>query len=176
MIMRIHLRLLATLLLAASALLFGIEAQAQTNNPVSPNARDAVGLSWQELSADQQQLLGGMQEQWNQLPPGRQIALANGAKRFLRMDAAQRNQANTRFEQWNNLPEAERAAITERFAEFRKLPPQEKARIRQASRRFERMTPEQRQRLRQRFQDLSPEERARAREQLRNRPRPRAPR
>jgi hypothetical protein len=171
--MRIYSILMMTSLLAASALIGVGNAHAQNNDPVSQNAREAAGLRWQDLSADQQQLLSGMQDQWNQLPPRRQIALANGAKRFLRMDAAQRNQANTRFEQWNNLPEAERAAIAERFAEFRKLSPQEKARIRQASRRFERMTPEQRQRLRQRFLDLSPEERARARDQLRNRPRAR---
>jgi len=143
----------------------------QTANPPAIG-RNGSGIAWEQLSVEQRELLASMEQQWAQLPPGRQVALATGAKRFLTMDAIRHEQATRRFAQWNAMTDEERAAIAERFAEFRSLPPREKARIRRNALRFNNLSPEQRQRLRQRFQDLPPEERARAREQLRVRPQP----
>jgi hypothetical protein len=173
---------LRAVMLCAFALAGGA-ASGQAKPPVNSAAEEsaqvgagaAAGVSWQQLSIEQRELLAGMHEQWGQLPPGRQRALANGAKRFLRMDARQRMQANRRFEQWNEMSAAERSAITARFAEFRALTPREKARIRRASRRFDTLPPEQRRELRRQFQELTPEERLRAREQLRTRPRAERP-
>ncbi|HTE41378.1 MAG TPA: DUF3106 domain-containing protein [Steroidobacteraceae bacterium] len=149
-------------------LAYGASAWAQSG---TDRGASAAGIPWLQLSPEQRELVGGTQEQWSQLPPGRQIALSNGAKRFLRMDARQRELANRRFEQWNGMTDEERSAISSRYTEFRALTPRERARIRRASRRFETLPPEQRQQLRQRFQDLAPAERVRAREQLRQRPR-----
>jgi hypothetical protein len=156
----------------AAILLFAAPTFAQQADTAPAIGRDGPGISWQQLSPEQQQVLDDVKGSWEQLPPGRQVALANGAKRFIGMNATERDQANQRFAEWRKLSERERVEIGERFRLFRGLPPSEKQRLRQAARRFDRMNQEQRQQMRERFQQLTPAQRAQLREQMRERQAP----
>ncbi len=132
----------------------------------------ANGIAWGQLSADQQQILASVQGDWHRLPPARQVALANGAKRFIGMNAEQRAEATRRFTEWRKLSDGERAEIRGQLRMFRGLSPLDKARLRQAKRRFNRLNQDQRERMRERFRQLTPEQHARLREQIRERQRP----
>ena len=77
-------RLMCVLSLMLSALLLA----------TAPSARAAqtggAGVSWQELSPEQQQLLANFESRWADLPLARQQSLAKGSQRWLTMPPEQR--------------------------------------------------------------------------------------
>jgi Protein of unknown function (DUF3106) len=123
-----------------------------------------AGVEWSQLDPSQRELLGKFQGQWSQLPPERQAALAKGSQRWLTMSPEQRGQARDRFENWRELPPQQRQQARERWKEFQSLPPDEQARVRGNFQRFRQLPPEQKQKLRDRWQHLTPDQRAHARE------------
>jgi hypothetical protein len=134
------------------------------------HAADAPGITWSQLTAEQQQILAGFENNWEQLPPGRQVALAKGTtERWLTMTPDQRERASERFSRWQSLTDEQRAQIRERYQNFQDLTPDEQARLRENFRRFRDLSPERRQELRERFRQLTPEQRQRVRERLQNR-------
>ena len=48
-------------------------------------AADESGIPWKSLDAASQELLEGQKEHWEELPPARQRAMAEGAERWLAM-------------------------------------------------------------------------------------------
>ena len=64
---------------------------------------DEEAIAWNDLSADQQTVLGQFSGTWNALPVLRQNRLAMGANRWLKMDQKQRKQAQLRLARWKNM-------------------------------------------------------------------------
>jgi hypothetical protein len=62
------------------------------------------------------------------------------------------------------MSDEQRAAARERYQEFRRLPPAERARLIDVYRRYRMMPLDRRLELRQRFRELSPEQRQTLRE------------
>ncbi|AMN45627.1 hypothetical protein ACG33_00605 [Steroidobacter denitrificans] len=123
-----------------------------------------AGVSWESLSEEQRELLSKYQAHWDQLPMGRQRALARGAHRWLTLPPERREQAQRRFEHWQSLDSKQRRELRRRYQEFKVLPAQEQERIRRGFQNFQHLAPEQRRELRKRFHDLPPEERRRLKE------------
>ena len=123
-------------LVAASLLAFAPPATAQQTHAGPP------AVAWDQLSAEQQQVLGRFREEWNALPPGRQQALSRGAERWQKMSPEQREMARQRFDRWQSLPTEDRQRIRERYERFRQLPPEQQQRLRENFRRFHEMPPE----------------------------------
>jgi len=48
------------------------------------------GAAWSSLSTQEQQILARFHDRWAQLPPGRQLKLRNGARRWAAMTPEQR--------------------------------------------------------------------------------------
>jgi hypothetical protein len=68
------------------------------------------------------------------------------------------------------MTDEQRAAARERYQEFRRLPPGERARLIDVYRRYRMMPLERRLELRQRFRELTPEQRQILRERRLQRP------
>ena len=132
---------------------------AQGINPPAAAPVQGGGVPWSSLSQDQQHLLSRLGDQWEQLPPQRQQALASGSQRWLGMSPEQRTQARQRFGQWQQLPEQRREQLRKRWEEFRSLPPARQQAARENFRKFQQLPQQRRQQLRQRWQNASPAQR-----------------
>lgn len=126
---------------------------------------NAQGIAWEDLSEAQRELLAPQQQNWSQLDPSRQEQIARGADRFLEMNRGDRAAARDRFQVWQGMTPEQRAAARERYQEFRRLPSGERAQLLDTYRRYRMMPPERRNELRQRFRQLTPEQRRGLRDQ-----------
>jgi hypothetical protein len=132
---------------------------AQASAPAVTRPAPGAPVPWNSLSPDQQHLMSRLSGQWDQLPPQRQQALANGSQRWLGMSPDQRTQARQRFNQWQQLPQQRRDQLRQRWEEFRALPPAQQQADRENFRKFQQLPQERRQQLRKRWQKATPSER-----------------
>jgi hypothetical protein len=72
--------------------------------------------------------------------------------------ARQESDANRR----KDITPEQRERLKERRKRFESLPPEEKLRLKEARKKFKQLPPEERKRLKQKWRDLSPEERDKA--------------
>jgi hypothetical protein len=140
---------------------------AQAVNP--PASVPATPVPWSSLSPDQQRLLSRLSGQWDQLPPQRQQALADGGQRWLNMSPDQRTQARERFSQWQQLPPQRREMLRKRWEEFRAQPPAQQQAARDNLRKFNSLPQQRRQQLRERWQSATPAQRQDMIQRLRKR-------
>lgn len=131
------------------------------------------GVSWNELTDGQREVLGQLEASWDSLPVERQLRLSRGAERWAGMSDAERGQARERFTAWRQLSDERREQIRERAQVFRELPPDEQRRIRENYRKYRSMNRDRRQQLRDRYRRMTPEQRQHLRDRLQKRPRPR---
>ena len=75
-------------------------------------------------SEPSQALLAGQKDRWDSLPPERQRAMAEGAKRWLEMDGIGRAQANERWQHWRSLTPEQRERLRKGWQRFRELTPE----------------------------------------------------
>jgi len=54
-------------------------------------------ISWNELGAEEQQVLQPFQDKWDSLPPGQQLNLMKGASRWKELNSDQRQLLQQRF-------------------------------------------------------------------------------
>ncbi len=100
--------------------------------PVAADQLSDKAIPWKDLPADAQSALAPMAERWEQLKPKQQ-------QRLLRkIDSKKFKQATNRWKQ---------------------LSPEERKRIKQTRGRFKQLPPEKREALRQRWQNMSEEDR-----------------
>src|SRR5688572_20130823 len=132
----------------------------------------AQGVAWDDLSDAQQRLLAPHQQRWAELEPQRQQQIARGAERWLEMNRGDRAQAQDRFEIWRGMSDEQRAAARQRYQEFRRLPPDDRDRLIDTYRRSRIMPPERQNALRQRFRELTPEQRQTLRDRRMRQPAP----
>ncbi len=133
-------------------------------------------LDWNQLSDEEQRILLPFADQWDQMEENQQQQLIKGARAWLGMTPEQRRQARERLRHWQQLPADKRQRIREKYRQFRKLPQEERQRLLRARKRFEQLPPEKRQALRQRFRNMSAQERRQFIRRLGQRPpRPQVP-
>ena len=141
-------------LAACTALLLAVAAPA-----IADDSRDTQpGVSWQQLSPEQQRVLGQFRGRWDQLPPGQQQSLMRGAERWESMTPEQRERVKQRTERWQNMTPDEQQRARERAERFRQLPPDEQARLREEFRRYRDLPPEQRDKARKQRQQAESDE------------------
>ena len=125
--------------------------------PTAPASR----VPWSSLSPDQQRLLSSHlgANQWNNLPPEKQQALARGSQRWLGMSDEQKGLAKQRFDRWHALPPDQREQLRQRWQRFQSLPPNQQDAVRQNYRRFQQLPPEQRRALHEQWRNATPAQR-----------------
>jgi len=146
-----------------------VHAQLPNATVTAPAATAPAGVPWSSLSPDQQRLLSRMSGQWDQLPPQRQQALADGGQRWLNMSTNQRAQARERFNQWQQLPPQRRQMLRKRWEDFRAQSPAQQQAARDNLRKFKSLPKQRRQQLRERWQSATPAERQDMIQRLRQR-------
>lgn len=139
--------------------------QSRGGDDAGDESREATGVPWSALSQEQRELLSKYEAGWDQMPLGRQRAMAAGARRWLNLSPERREEARRRMEHWRSLDPQQRRELRRRYDEFRELPPQEQARLRRSFHDFQHLSPEQRREMRERFRKLPPEERRRLKEE-----------
>ena len=110
------------------------------------------GVGWEQLSPEQQKVLGQFRGRWERLPPGQQQSLLRGAERWESMTPEQRERVKQRTERWQNMSPEEQQRARERRERFKQLPPEEQARLREEFRRYRDLPPEQREKARKQRQ------------------------
>jgi hypothetical protein len=118
-----------------------------------PHVVRAQGIAWDDLSAEQQQLLAPLEDNWDGLPDARRQNILNGVRRWQSLTPEQQQQAQRRFQEWNRRPRDEREIIRERFQNFRSLDPQQQRAIRERFRDFQNLPEDRRRILRERFEN-----------------------
>ncbi|TVO70976.1 MAG: DUF3106 domain-containing protein [Sedimenticola selenatireducens] len=126
----------------------------------------AAELDWDQLSAEEQRILKPFGDRWETLSDERRQKLQKGAQRWQNMTPEQRQQAKQRIQTWKKLSPEEQASIRQKYQAFKKLPPAQQERIRKLRERFQLMPPERRKALRERWKNLSAEERAQVKRRL----------
>jgi CHASE3 domain sensor protein len=124
-------------------------------------------IPWQQLNQQDQQILQRFSDRWDELPADRQQRLLNGARQWANMNQEERQQAQQRFQQWRQLPPDQQQRLRERFQRFRQLPPEQREAIRNARQWFQTLPPERRKEMREKWRNMSPDERRAFRRQLR---------
>jgi hypothetical protein len=148
--------LLATALPAFAQQPPGGPAPAEGAAPSAPASR----VPWSSLSPDQQRLLSRYgANQWSNLPPEKQQALAHGSQRWLGMSDEQKGLATQRYERWHSLPPDQREQLRQRWQRFQSLPPNQQESVRQNYRRFQQLPPEQRKALHEQWRNATPAQR-----------------
>ena len=66
-------------------LLLAVSVTASAQAPASDAAKAPSGVTWQQLTPEQQKALERFESRWSQLPPDRQAALVRGAERWQSM-------------------------------------------------------------------------------------------
>ena len=111
---------------------------------IADGSRDTQpGVTWEQLSPDQQKVLGQFRGRWDNLPPGQQQSLMRGAERWESMTPEQRERVKQRTERWQNMTPDERQRARDRAERFKQLPPEEQARLREEFRRYRDLQPKQ---------------------------------
>ena len=122
--------------------------------------RAVRAIAWEQLTPEQQQLLGPYRKHWDRLPAGQQEDLARGVTRWQNMTPEQRERAEA-------TPQAMAAtchrtivsACASAIPSSSSFSPDEQQRVREAFRRYRDMPPERREELRERWQEMTPEQR-----------------
>ncbi len=110
--MKVNSLLARSAVAIAALLMFGLAA-----------AQDD-GISWDELSDGQREILSQLESSWDTLPAERQRRLSTGAKRWAGMSRQERQQARGRFQSWRELSDERRELISERAQIFRRKIPE----------------------------------------------------
>jgi len=114
---------------------------------------------WDELAPAEQDLLLPWAEQWQDMSDDDRVQMLQGLRQWQAMTLDERMLARQRFTQWQGLSAEQRQRLRLRFQRFRALPPEQQARVRAGMQRLRALSPEQRQGLRQRWQQMSPDQR-----------------
>ena len=121
----------------------------------------AQGIAWEDLSDAQRHLLAPQAAALESTSTRRARSKSRAAReRWLEMSRRDRAAGARSFSRLAG-PDATSNArpIRERYQDFRRLPPDERAQLLDTYRRYRMMPPERRIELRQRFRELTPEQR-----------------
>ncbi|MCM2310465.1 MAG: DUF3106 domain-containing protein, partial [Steroidobacteraceae bacterium] len=84
-----------------------------------PQGASNASIPWQQLSPEQQRVLGQFRGRWNQMPPMQQEALLRGAERWETLSPEQRQRIEQRAEQWRNMSPEQREEARDRAQRFK---------------------------------------------------------
>lgn len=100
--------------------------------------------SWDELNPSQQQALGRLRAEWDQLPASRRVRALEWVERKAR---------------WDAMTPEQREKLRAGARNFRDLPPELREKMRASLRAMQALPEDERRALRQRWHELSPEQR-----------------
>jgi hypothetical protein len=108
---------------------------------VAAPPKKTPGPHWAELTADQQQVLGPLKQDWEQIEPDRRRKWIGIAKRYPTMKPEQQVRVQRRMQTWAQLTPAQREQAR---AKYRSLGPQKKQDLRQLWAEYQALPPHER--------------------------------
>lgn len=157
---RCHPRMFAALVAACVPMYAAAAQPSQAPAAAARMAAHMTPIDWVKLEPPEQQVLAPLREQWAHLPPSQQQHLQRLAGRAQNAPAARREAIQQGLARWAVMTPEQRATVSSRYQEFRNLAPGQQQGLRDAYQRFGALPPEQRKVLRQRFETMTPAERA----------------
>jgi hypothetical protein len=104
---------------------------------------------WSQLTADQQQILAPLADDWANIEPPRRIKWVEIAKRYPKMTAQQQARLQSQIKQWASLTPQQRAEVRERYKKLQDLPPEKREEIRRRWHEYNSLTEQEKHKLRQ---------------------------
>ena len=127
------------LLLAAAA--FALLALAGSAMAQAPKK----GPAWAELTAEHQQILAPLKNDWGQIAPDRRRNWIALAKRYPTMNAKEQERIQRRMEHWAKLTPEQRKQARENYRRISKVPPDKRGDLKQQWSEYQSLPPQERQ-------------------------------
>lgn len=89
------------------------------------------GVSWAELTVEQQQILAPLKSEWESLSRGRRANWIGIAKRYPTMKPQEQERVVRRMQTWAKLTPEQRRAAREQYRSIGKLPPEKRQDLKQ---------------------------------------------
>jgi Spy/CpxP family protein refolding chaperone len=132
-------------LLAAGA----VHAQAQPQpkpKPKPPPAQASTKApSWTDLSAEHQQILAPLKNDWEQITPDRRRNWIGIAKRYPTMKPEAQQRVQRRMQAWAKLTPEQRKQARENYRRISKVPPDKRGDLKQQWSDYQSLPPQERQ-------------------------------
>ncbi|MCU0972262.1 MAG: DUF3106 domain-containing protein [Gammaproteobacteria bacterium] len=87
----------------------------------------SAGIRWEDLSPDEQRILGRTKERWRDISPDEQQRLRRGAERWQQLSPDQRQGV----ERLRELPPQDKQRIQRQLQDYRQMPPEDRDRLKQ---------------------------------------------
>lgn len=140
MIARLGCRKYGLLLL----LIFGL------NMPVTPV--QAAGVSWDQLSAQEKNILGHLKQHWNKYPAFKQKKM----QRWARQSPSQRQLIKKRFQQWSTLSGSRKSQIKKQLKRYKSMSPAKRMKLKAWWRWVKRLPQHEQDKLKRKLPGMSP--------------------
>ena len=134
----------ARLFLAAAA--FALLAAAGSASAQAPSAQaPKKGPAWAELTAEHQQILAPLKNDWGQIAPDRRRNWVALAKRYPTLNAKEQERIQRRMERWAKLTPEQRKQARENYRRISKVPPDKRGDLKQQWSEYQSLPPQERQ-------------------------------
>jgi hypothetical protein len=120
------------------------------------------GPEWAQLTAEQQQILAPLSDDWANIEGPRRNKWVEIAKRYPKMTPQQQARVQSRMKQWTSLTPQQRAEVRERYKKLQGLPPEKREEIRRKWREYDNLTEQEKHNLRQAHPGRSAKQNTRA--------------
>ncbi len=104
--------------------------------------------TWNELTAEEQQVLAPLERDWERLDPQRRRKWVGIAKRYPTMNADEKSKIDRRMQPWASLSADQRRIARERYKKLEQLPPAKRDELRTRWEEYSRLPEDERARLR----------------------------
>jgi hypothetical protein len=134
----------ARLVLAAAA--FALLAAAGNAIAQAPSAQaPKKGPAWAELTAEHQQILAPLKNDWVQITPDRRRNWVALARRYPTMKPEEQQRMQRRMESWAKLTPEQRKQARENYRRISKVPPDKRGDLKQQWSEYQSLPPQERQ-------------------------------
>jgi len=116
---------------------------AQTSKPTARAPKK--GPAWAELTAEHQQILAPLKDDWVNIEPDRRRNWINLAKRYPKMKPEQQQRMQRRMQSWAQLTPEQRKQARENYRRLSKVPPEKRGDLKQQWSEYQALPPQERQ-------------------------------
>jgi Protein of unknown function (DUF3106) len=124
-----------------------VAAGAGAAEPASQAAGAAATPAWAELTAEQQQVLAPLKNDWDALEVERRLKWLQIAKRYPRMKALEQERVQRRMQVWANLSPEQRRQARENYKRLAKAPRPAQKSLREQWAEYQALSPHERESL-----------------------------
>ncbi|GAB1266175.1 DUF3106 domain-containing protein [Aurantivibrio infirmus] len=124
-------------------------------------AQEAEPIAWDALNKYEQLALKPLQENWSELDPQQQKQFQLAAERMLTRSIKREAFNRERFRRWSTFSHDRREHMRDRYRHYREIDPDRREKMRAARERFENLSEEEKREIQQRWESLPPDQRPR---------------